>query len=256
MEQTLVISEIFKSIQGETSRVGLPCTFVRTFGCNLDCAWCDTLYARTGEGTCMAVADVLRRVVAFGGRLTCITGGGPMLQPEGVCQLAERLMAGGQTVLLETNGTLDLAPVPPGVIIIMDVKCPGSGHTDVTLPSNLARLGPHDEVKFVIQDRADYDWAVAFIRSTICSPARKSCSRPSTAGWRIAHWRNGSWSRDSTCASRSSSTACSGPRPTVASEQGRPPLALASCLCHNRVLPFRRSPCPPCLRGERKRSNR
>jgi 7-carboxy-7-deazaguanine synthase len=164
MEQTLVISEIFKSIQGETSRVGLPCTFVRTFGCNLDCAWCDTLYARTGEGTRMAVADVLRRVVAFGGRLTCITGGEPMLQPEGVCQLAERLMAGGRTVLLETNGTLDLAPVPPGVIVIMDVKCPGSGHTDVMLPSNLERLGPHDEVKFVIQDRADYDWAVAFVR--------------------------------------------------------------------------------------------
>ena len=170
MEQTLVISEIFKSIQGETSRVGLPCTFVRTFGCNLDCVWCDTLYARTGrpgragEGPRMAVADVLRRVVALGGRLTCITGGEPLIQPEGVCDLAQRLLESGRTVLLETNGTLDLAPVPQGVVTIMDVKCPGSGHTDVTLPSNLERLAAQDEVKFVIQDRADFDWAVAFVR--------------------------------------------------------------------------------------------
>ncbi len=164
MAQTLLISEIFKSIQGETSRAGLPCTFVRAFGCNLDCAWCDTLYARTGEGTPVAVEEVARRVEALGGRLACITGGEPMLQPEPVAELAEQLMAGGRTVLLETNGTLDLAPVPKGVVVIMDVKCPGSGQADLTLPSNLERLGPRDEVKFVILDRADFDWAVAFAR--------------------------------------------------------------------------------------------
>ena len=164
MEQTLVISEIFKSIQGETSRVGMPCTFVRTFGCNLDCAWCDTLYARLGEGTRASVADVVRRVEALGGRLTCITGGEPMLQPQAVAELAERLMASGRTVLLETNGTLDLAPVPPGVVTIMDVKCPGSGQSDLTLPSNLERLGPNDEAKFVLLDRTDFDWAVAFVQ--------------------------------------------------------------------------------------------
>jgi 7-carboxy-7-deazaguanine synthase len=164
MASTLLISEIFRSIQGETSRVGLPCTFVRTFGCNLDCAWCDTAYARVGEGTPMAVDDVVRRVEVLGGRLACITGGEPMLQPEPVAELAQRLMASGRTVLLETNGTLDLAPVPPGLAVIMDVKCPGSGQSGLTLPANLERLGPADEVKFVILDRADFDWAAAFAR--------------------------------------------------------------------------------------------
>jgi len=164
MAQTLLISEMFKSIQGETSRVGLPCTFVRTFGCNLDCAWCDTLYARTGEATPVAVEEVAQRVEALGGRLACITGGEPMLQPEPVAELAERLMAAGRTVLLETNGTLDLALLPAGVVIIMDVKCPGSGQGDLTLPANIEQLGPRDEVKFVIVDRTDFDWAVAFVK--------------------------------------------------------------------------------------------
>jgi 7-carboxy-7-deazaguanine synthase len=164
MPPTLLISEIFKSIQGETSRVGLPCTFVRTFGCNLCCAWCDTLYARTGAGTPMAVEEVERQVEALGGRLACITGGEPLLQPDAVCDLAERLTATGRTVLLETNGSIDLTPVPPGVVIIMDVKCPGAGQGDVTLPGNIERLGPQDEAKFVILDRADFDWAVAYVR--------------------------------------------------------------------------------------------
>ena len=164
MTQTLLISEVFRSIQGETSRVGLPCTFVRTFGCNLDCAWCDTPYAREGKGEAVGVEELARRVEALGGRLACITGGEPMLQPAPVAALAERLMASGRTVLLETNGTLDLARAPAGVVIVMDVKCPGSGQGDVTLPANLERLGPRDEVKFVILDRTDFDWAVAYVQ--------------------------------------------------------------------------------------------
>jgi 7-carboxy-7-deazaguanine synthase len=112
----------------------------------------------------MTVADVVQRVEALGGRLACITGGEPMLQPEAVADLAARLMAAGRTVLLETNGTLDLTSVPAGIVIIMDVKCPGSGQSDLTLPQNLERLGPRDEAKFVILDRADFDWAVAFVQ--------------------------------------------------------------------------------------------
>jgi len=164
VDRILLISEVFKSIQGETSRAGLPCTFVRTFGCNLDCAWCDTPYARIGVGKRMRVSEVLEEIDRLGGRLTCITGGEPLLQPEAVCDLAERLLAGGRTVLLETNGTLDLAPVPPGMVVIMDVKTPGSVHAGSSLESNLERLRPGDEVKFVIADRADFDWSVAFVR--------------------------------------------------------------------------------------------
>jgi 7-carboxy-7-deazaguanine synthase len=164
MAQELAISEIFKSIQGESSRAGLPCSFVRTVGCNLRCRYCDTEYARDGEGLRLSVDEICAEVEAHATRLACITGGEPLVQAAGVVALAERLLGGDYTVLLETNGTLDLAPVPEDVIVIMDAKCPGSGESGKTLTQNLERLRPRDEVKFVITDRRDFDWAVAFVQ--------------------------------------------------------------------------------------------
>ncbi|MHC4592208.1 MAG: radical SAM protein [Planctomycetota bacterium] len=163
MDEALAISEIFKSIQGESSHAGLPCAFVRTMGCNLRCSYCDTEYARSGEGARTTVADVCAQVESFGTRLVCITGGEPLTQTAGVVALAARLLEGGHRVLLETNGTMDLAPLPEGVIRVMDVKCPGSGESGKTLPANLRLLRPCDDVKFVISDPGDFDWAVAFV---------------------------------------------------------------------------------------------
>lgn len=160
----LAVSEIFKSIQGETTRAGLPCVFVRTAGCNLHCTWCDTEYARTGQGTELSVGEVFRRIRGLGGPLACITGGEPMLQAEAVCELARRLLEEGWTVMLETNGSIDTSAVPDRTVVVMDVKCPGSGEAEAVLPSNLKRLGPEDEVKFVILNRTDFDWAVAFLK--------------------------------------------------------------------------------------------
>lgn len=160
---SLALAEVFKSIQGETSYAGRPCAFVRTVGCNLRCAWCDTAYAQEGEGIRLTSDEILAEIERFGTELVCITGGEPLVQTEGVIELSKALLERGHTVLLETNGTLDLSPVPEGVVRIMDVKCPGSGESDKLLPSNLAHLSPSDEVKFVVADRADFDWAVAFI---------------------------------------------------------------------------------------------
>ena len=164
MEQALAMSEMFRSIQGETTYAGLPCSFVRTVGCNLRCSYCDTEYAQTGQGIRISVPEICTEVESYGTRLVCITGGEPLVQARGVIAVAERLLARGHVVLLETNGTLDLAPVPAGVVRIMDVKCPGSGESGKTLPSNLAMLRPQDEVKFVVSDRPDFDWAVTFVR--------------------------------------------------------------------------------------------
>lgn len=164
MGPALSVSEIFTSIQGETSYVGLPCTFVRLFGCNLSCAWCDTEYAREGEIEHMDVEAVWREATSYGARLVCITGGEPLLQGEAVYVLLNRLLDAGHTVLLETNGTLDLSTVPEGVVRIMDVKCPSSGESGKTFPGNVSLLNSRDEVKFVVADRADFDWAVEFVR--------------------------------------------------------------------------------------------
>ena len=191
MEQALAISEIFKSIEGETSYAGLPCSFVRTVGCNLRCSYCDTQYAQSGEGIRISLEEICKEVASHGTRLVCITGGEPLMQAEGVVALAARLLASGHTVLLETNGTFDLAPVPEGVVRIMDVKCPGSGESGKTLPGNLERLTPRDEVKFVISDRADFDWAVAFVREhelaggpqILFAPAYGRLAARDLAGW-------------------------------------------------------------------------
>ncbi len=153
----LTVTEIFYSIQGESSYAGLPCVFVRLTGCDLRCSWCDTTYA-FHEGRRREVDDVLKEVASYGCRLVEVTGGEPLLQP-GVSLLLQRLLDSGYLVLVETGGHLPLDRVPPGVVRIVDVKCPGSGEAGRMHWDNLARLGSRDEVKFVIGDRADYDYA-------------------------------------------------------------------------------------------------
>jgi 7-carboxy-7-deazaguanine synthase len=158
----LTINEIFYSIQGESTRVGRPCVFVRLTACDLRCTWCDTPYA-FHEGRKMSVDDVVAEADRYECPLVEITGGEPLLQ-EDVYPLMERLLARGRTVLLETGGHHPVTRVPAAVVKIVDVKCPGSGEADRNDWANLDRLAPHDEVKFVLQDRLDYDFARDVIR--------------------------------------------------------------------------------------------
>jgi 7-carboxy-7-deazaguanine synthase len=157
----LTVNEIFHSIQGESSYAGLPCVFVRLTGCNLRCAWCDTVYA-FHEGRQRELDDVLTEVASYGCRLVEVTGGEPLLQPD-VHLLMQRLLDAGHEVLLETGGQVSLERVPAGVVRIVDVKCPGSGEAEKTTWNNLASLGARDEVKFVIADRADYEYAKTIV---------------------------------------------------------------------------------------------
>jgi 7-carboxy-7-deazaguanine synthase len=153
----LTVNEIFHSIQGESTHAGRPCVFVRLTACDLRCSWCDTPYAFT-EGRKMSVEQVVAQVGAFGSPLVEVTGGEPLLQPD-VYPLMERLLEAGHVVMLETGGHLSLDKVPAGVIRIIDVKCPGSGEVAKNHWPNLDTLRPSDEVKFVIRDRADYEFA-------------------------------------------------------------------------------------------------
>jgi 7-carboxy-7-deazaguanine synthase len=158
------ITEIYRSIQGESSFAGLPCTFVRLTGCNLRCTWCDSEYTFSG-GQRMAAEEIeaeVRRLAGSG--LVEITGGEPMLQEREVVPLMERLVAAGYTVLLETSGERPLKNVPRAVHKIVDVKCPGSGEGGGFDFSNLAALGSRDEVKFVLATRNDYEFARDFVR--------------------------------------------------------------------------------------------
>ena len=153
----LTVNEIFHSIQGESSHAGRLCVFVRLTGCDLRCGWCDTPYSFY-EGRKMSVEEVVAAVEALGTPLVEITGGEPLLQ-EDVYQLMDRLLADGCTVMLETGGHRPTNRVPAAVLKIVDVKCPGSGEAARNDWSNLDRLEPHDEVKFVVQDRTDYEFA-------------------------------------------------------------------------------------------------
>jgi 7-carboxy-7-deazaguanine synthase len=153
----LTINEIFYSIQGESTRAGRPCVFVRLSACDLRCSWCDTPYA-FHEGTKRSVDEVVAEVERHGCPLVEITGGEPLLQ-EDVYPLMDRLLARGLTVMLETGGHRPVTRVPPAVVKIVDVKCPGSGEASKNDWGNLDRLSPHDELKFVVQDRADYEFA-------------------------------------------------------------------------------------------------
>lgn len=154
---TLRVKEIFYSIQGESSHAGRPCVFVRLTGCNLRCSYCDTRYAYEG-GQELAVEAILERVATYGCLLVEVTGGEPLIQGE-TPALISRLLAAGYEVLLETNGTRDLGRVDPRCVKIMDIKCPSSGEADRHDPANLDLLSARDEVKFVIGDRADYEYA-------------------------------------------------------------------------------------------------
>ena len=153
----LTVFEIYASIQGESTHAGRPCTFVRLAACDLRCVWCDTPYAFTG-GTRMTIEEVMSEVERLGVPLVELTGGEPMLQPDAPT-LMGRLLDRGYAVLLETGGHRPLDDVPPAVIKIVDVKCPGSGEAAKMHWPNLESLSPQDEVKFVITDRADFDFA-------------------------------------------------------------------------------------------------
>jgi len=180
------ITEIYKSLQGESSYAGLPCIFVRLTGCNLRCTWCDSEYTFTG-GRKMTVEEVEREVRKLAPvKLVEITGGEPLLQEEEVLELMRRLLASGYTLLLETSGERPLAKVHKDVVKIVDVKCPHSGEAGTFRMENLEALTSHDEVKFVLSDRTDYEFARDFTRehglaecagSVIFSPAFRKDAR-------------------------------------------------------------------------------
>ena len=157
----LTVNEIFHSIQGESSHAGRPCVFIRLTACDLRCSWCDTPYA-FHEGRKMSEDEVMDQVAAFACPVVEVTGGEPLLQPD-VYPLMRRLLDAGKTVLLETGGHRSIEDVPEGVIRVVDVKCPASGESDKNHWPNLDMLRAADEVKFVIQDRADYDYAKAVV---------------------------------------------------------------------------------------------
>jgi 7-carboxy-7-deazaguanine synthase len=162
-EDTLVVHEIYASVQGESTFAGLRCAFVRLTGCNLRCSWCDTPQAFYG-GARMRRADVLARALELGTPLVELTGGEPLLQPGAIPLLAE-LCDAGRTVLLETSGEADVSRVDPRVHKIMDLKAPGSGESARNRLANLAHLTPRDEIKFVLADRPDYEWMRDTIRA-------------------------------------------------------------------------------------------
>ena len=153
----LKVNEIYASIQGESSHTGLPCVFIRLTGCNLRCTWCDTAYA-FHKGDDLTVEDTMQKVENLSLPLVEITGGEPLMQ-EDVYPLMDKLLETGYRVMLETGGALPIDKVPEEVIKILDIKCPGSGEKKKNHLENLKFLAPHDEVKFVLLDRADYEWS-------------------------------------------------------------------------------------------------
>ncbi|MCG8687793.1 MAG: radical SAM protein [Desulfobacterales bacterium] len=162
---SLDICEIFHSLQGESTWAGLPCVFVRLSGCNLDCSWCDTPYAAT-EAESMSIESIIETVSAFGCNLVEITGGEPLIQKE-TPALISALLAKGFQVLLETNGSMSIAPVDPSCIRIMDIKCPSSNEPKSFLASNFTHMTQQDEIKFVVGSRLDYTFARAIIQNEL-----------------------------------------------------------------------------------------
>jgi len=158
----MLIKEIFRSIQGESSYSGLPCSFIRTAGCNLQCSYCDTVYASHG-GEDLSLKVIMARIKKLGGNIVEITGGEPLLE-EDTPVLAEKLIKEKFTVLVETNGSLDISVLPKEVIRIMDIKCPGSGMSEKMKWGNIQNLTDRDEVKFVISHREDYEWSINKIK--------------------------------------------------------------------------------------------
>lgn len=162
-DPALTVSELFYSIQGESTYAGLPCVFIRLAGCNLRCDYCDARYTYNEAGQNTGLSKIMAFVNQYPGAMVEITGGEPLLQ-DNVIPLMETLVAEQRLVLLETNGSLDISKVPSGVTVIMDIKCPGSGMPESLRPENLTALKEGDEIKFVLTSRQDYDWAVAFIK--------------------------------------------------------------------------------------------
>jgi 7-carboxy-7-deazaguanine synthase len=189
MDQILRVTEIFRSIQGESTRAGFPCAFIRLTGCSLRCVWCDTAYAFTG-GEDVPVSEAVARVLSLGTDLVEVTGGEP-LEQDGVYPLMAELLDRGKTVLLETGGHVPLDRVDPRVVKIVDVKAPGSGMMAANLPENLENLSARDEVKFVLADRQDFDWALDFVAArdldrrhvVTFSPVWESLPAADLAGW-------------------------------------------------------------------------
>lgn len=189
----LTVNEIFYSIQGESTFVGRPCVFVRLTACDLRCVWCDSAYAFT-EGRKMSIDEVVADVDRHDCPLVEITGGEPLLQDD-VYPLMERLLADGRTVLLETGGHVSLARVPGAVVKIMDVKCPGSGESHHNHWDNVSRLTSRDQVKFVVKDRADYEFARDVVRqyaldrrsaAVLFSPVHGELDPRDLAAWVLA----------------------------------------------------------------------
>jgi len=185
----LKVYEIFKSIQGESTRAGMVCVFIRLSGCNLSCSYCDTAYARE-DGTLYSIEALAGKVKDYQTNLALITGGEPLLQKE-TPQLCWKLVDMGCTVLVETNGSQNLSILPEGVTSIVDVKCPGSGHADSFNMENLRFLRKYDECKMVISDRHDFDWAMKFVKThnlhkqctVIFSPNSKKLKPELLAEW-------------------------------------------------------------------------
>ena len=236
----LTINEIFHSIQGESTYAGRPCVFVRLTACDLRCSWCDTPYA-FHEGTKMAVDEVIERVRGYGCDVVEITGGEPLLQKD-VYPLMQRLLDEGRTVMLETGGHLSAAQVPAGVVRVIDVKCPGSGEAAKNCWANLDRLRPTDEIKFVIKDRADYEYARRIVSEhDLTRRARPCSSRRCTACWRRSSSPSGSWRTGSPSGSSSRRTSTSGTRRRAGSDAcGRCSFSAAGS---TRIRPAR-SPAP------------
>jgi len=192
-EQTqtrLVVNEIFLSIQGESTYAGRPCAFVRLTGCNLRCNYCDTEYAFY-EGRKMSLAEIIEQLDQYRCNLVEITGGEPLLQ-EGVHQLIDALLALDRTVMIETSGASDVSKLDPRVIKVMDLKCPGSGESARNMWSNLDHLTSRDEVKFVLSNREDYEWARDAIRnndlSSRVNAVLMSCAFGRIEAVRVAEW--------------------------------------------------------------------
>jgi 7-carboxy-7-deazaguanine synthase len=193
--ESVWVTETFTSIQGESTWAGLSCFFVRLSGCNLRCSYCDSTHAYP-RGRKTSIASLVRRFAASPAAIAEITGGEPLSQ-SGFAELATRMRdgGGGRPVLVETNGSRCISLVPEGVIAIMDVKCPGSGETAAMDLGNLKRLRPHDEVKFVVADRPDFEWACRVVRkhrvvarchAVLFSPVEGRLSPATLAEWVLA----------------------------------------------------------------------
>ncbi len=189
---SLQVTEIFHSIQGESTYAGRPCVFIRLTGCPLRCTWCDTAYAFEG-GESMSEREVLQRVQGFHCALVEVTGGEPLHQPAGI-SLIKKLCSEGYEVLIETSGTIDISVVDPRAHIILDIKCPGSGMLDRMKWENLSFLQQKDEAKFVIQDRGDYEWARSILEQyslpsrcpVLFSPVHEMLELRQLAEWILA----------------------------------------------------------------------